>query len=166
MFYGLMSRSTILLGLVLTACSATPPQVAHTALDLTSIGVDHVDSISADVYTAHARVALAAASTLPEYTSAMVPYDTLESALVSTHSLLLAADEAINAWDAGGHAQWLALAACIFASLSNIEDSLQTMGVTLPPELTVAISAMVAFAGTCPPALAAPSSTSAAPSPT
>lgn len=159
MFYGLMSRSTMIALVLLASCSMSPQDVARTALSVTTQGVRAVDIVSAQAYTDHAREALAASTDMAAYSTAMAPYDTLEEALRITDEALLAAEAAIDAWDHGGAARWAAVAACVAAALQHIRAAITAAHLPMPSELVVALDTATQFVGACPdPTAAVPSS--------
>lgn len=141
--------SGFVFALLVSSCGASAPQTARTVLDVASAGVVAVDAVSALSYTEHARAALAASATLAEYQILMSPSNALDDALRTTHALLLAADSAIDAWDAGGAEQWLSLAVCVAGALENLRAAIEAAGVELPPALIVALNALAPFVGSC-----------------
>jgi len=154
-----MKKLSLVLFLVLTsACAATPQETARTVIAVTAAGVRSVDIVSAQAYTDRARAALAASSDMTAYRAAMAPIDALEESLRIADQALLAAEAVVDAWDAGGSAQWMAVAACVAAALERIRAAIENAGVTLPAELVSALSTASSFVGGCPSPPPAPAS--------
>lgn len=151
MLYGLMSRwTTVLAILFVMACGLTPQETARVSLGVAASGVRAVDIVSAQAYTDRARAALDASADLAAYRATMGPLDTLEASLRSADEILLATEAAVDAWDHGGSAQWLALAACVAGALEHIRMAITAAGVQLPSELVQALDTATTFTGTCP----------------
>ncbi len=147
-----MKKLSLVLFLVLMmpACAATPQDTARTVVSVTAAGVRAVDIVSAQAYTDRARTALASFADLAAYRAAMAPVDALEESLRIADQALLAAEAVVDAWDAGGSAQWMAVAACVAAALERIRAAIENAGVTLPAELVSALETARAFVGECP----------------
>ena len=126
------------------------PRVGRVVVLAAAEAVVAVDEATAGEHAAAAARALDAASTLPEYRAAMVPWDALTVALGVARSTVRAADAALDAWDAGGSERWLALAGCVAASLVALAEAIEAAGVALPAELAAALSLAASLgAATC-----------------
>lgn len=144
----LVSLALLSVFLALPGC----PSASHDArvvIDVVATGVVEADNISAQIYTDHARVALAASASWDAYLAAMQPDEAREAALRAADAALRAADAVVTAWDQGGAGSWIGTAICLVGALEQVRIAFEAGHVPIPPELASAIEAMAAFTGTC-----------------
>jgi hypothetical protein len=117
-----------------SGCGGPPPAVRHT-IEVAVLTVQATDLETAPLYSRASADAYARSTTVEEYRVALAPWNALERALRVAQSMLLSADTAFRAWGAGGQERWLALAACVVASLSSLRDALRVVDLRVPPDL-------------------------------
>lgn len=127
------------LGLSVWACGATPQQDAHRTVTAIATAVEITDVGFAQVYTARAHEALAAASSLAEYHASMEPFDIVVRAERAVRVALEVGEAVIAIWDQGGVSSWPQALSCIVGGLMGLRDALVAAGVTLPPELAAVL---------------------------
>jgi hypothetical protein len=101
---------------------------------------------------------LQANGSLDDYNSAMADWNRVEDGLSKAHISLLAAQEALRAWETGsqtaqgetGEAAYLAAISCTIAALRAVSDGLQRLGVDVAaPQLYGFLATAETFTGTC-----------------
>ena len=126
-------------GLLVSGCGGAP-QVARQVVAGAAIGVNEIDVVSAEAYTEAAQDALEASVTLSEYEEAMYHWNQLEAALRGSHEALLAAEGALDVWDAGGSEEWGCLAGRLLSALAHLVAIVQAIGLEVPEELDTVLS--------------------------
>lgn len=146
-FYGLMSRwTTVLSVLLVVGCTGTPTpqQTARHLIDGAGEVLVTVDQVSASEYTAHARAALAAASDLAAYRTAMLEEDAVVQALQVGMSALRVGESVVDLWDTNGELSWPRAQRCIVAAMLALRDAFAAAGYALPPALAAFVVGLTA----------------------
>lgn len=145
----LASVLALIVMLPLCGCGGAPG-IARRSVEVATVVLLDTDQRLATEYTDAARRALEHSATLVEYRGIMNGWDAAETAVRVTQTAILAADASLDAWDAGGSARWVQLAACLVAALIHLRDALATIELRAPPELDSAIELARPFAiGAC-----------------
>lgn len=126
--------------MLLTGCGASHDRDVNTArkaLELTSEAGASADEIVAyECYRAPTPRAVAKA---PECSAAT-------DALVTTRRSLLTAQEAVDAWDAGGSGQGaVRVLACIAGALGRAQEAMRAAGLSVPDKLSEALGVASTF---------------------
>lgn len=139
-----------LLAWLAVGCGGSGLRTARSAVEYTATAADAADAVVSDGYTDAARDALDKSESLDEYRAIMRPWDAAVAAVTALRGALLAAEDALDAWGAGGQERWIGMAACIWAALTDVYDTMAALGLPLPESLTEAINYVSRFvAGIC-----------------
>lgn len=131
-----------------TGCGSTAIDSARRGVLLSADALAITDDHAAVAYTAAADSAMAESATLADFRRLMQPYDALESALRVARAAILAAEAAIDTWEATGKPDpWIRAAACALGALKHVLAVLEQVGVEPPRALRDAIGAVASFSG-------------------
>lgn len=122
----------------LTGCGATALDRGRTAIATTARAVAAADSVAADVIERR----FAAVETPEQLERERERAERVVRAFVSVHAALLAADAALDAWEAGAgdEGSWLRAVACALPALLALADALESYDA---PEVADGIRAAV-----------------------
>jgi hypothetical protein len=126
-------------------CAMTPMQKARFALATTGEAVVAADRIIAPRYAA----ALGAATTHPE---TIRRFNVAVESLLLARSALFIAEASLDAVEAGADDDIRGVMGCVVTAVQRLIDTLPDIGVEVPEALTMVMSLLGAFAGTCEPA--------------
>lgn len=133
-FVGMTLAAAVIVA-ICQGCGATPEQVARGTVNAGGIALNEVDKGAADAYIQAADDALNASLTLEEYTQRMAPWDALVDSLVATETALRVAEDAVDAWDAGGQGEFLVLLGELVSAFNRLLAGLVSLGIDVPQEL-------------------------------
>lgn len=151
--------AVIAITIALYGCGGGPPRAAQTALNVLGDAVTAVDHTTAPLYEQASNQAIASLSApealrgpdlLAAYHRRMRAWDVLLDALRTAQQAYLFGVHALDAWRGGVSSAplaWQRAATCAVASLANLANGLQVVGVDAPPALSQAVLVLGPFAG-------------------
>lgn len=105
-------------------------------------GVAHgavvIDNNMAIGYEAAAGRAMETSDSLDEYRAQMATWDDAEAALRTVRAALVAAQEAIRAYEAGKDKGWEVAVACVVSAVDSLLEAAMAIGIDAPPPLAKA----------------------------
>lgn len=145
----------LLLGLsvgIIQGCSSAIPEARSTIATAAHI-LDTIDASAAPLYELTAANCLASSVTPEAYSACMSTLDAVESAEETALSSLMAAELAVDAWEAGtgSSADFLRMAGCATSSLAALFEVAMESGAHIPEGATSALHALELFGGSCEP---------------
>jgi hypothetical protein len=136
---GLFAVCVLLSSCASALSAATPAQISHIRLDSAGRALVDADKLLA----CHERAAREAVPcqgrvvSLAEWNDRGAGWERLRNAIGSAYRTVLAAEIAAARWDAGDKRPWNATQPCLWAALSRVRDELQSLGLPVPPALSV-----------------------------